>query len=78
MIILVWLLMILFVISLVFLLILLDEARLMTKQEKLQNRKPEPEPLPGLSWWEVHRILKQMEREQKKYFKSKRKVYWGI
>lgn len=78
MIILVWLLMILFVISLVFLLILLDEARLMTKQEKLQRRKPEPEPLPGLSWWEVHRILKQMEQEQKKYFKSKRKVYWGI
>lgn len=78
MIILVWLLMILFVISLVFLLILLDEARLMTKQEKLQNRKPEPEPEPvGLSYWQVHRILKQMEREQSK-FKSKRKVYWGI
>lgn len=77
MIILVWLLMILFVISLVFLLILLDEARLMTKQEKLRNRKPEPEQEPvGLSYWQVHRILKQMEREQKKYFKSKRNTYY--
>lgn len=76
--ILLWILTILLVISLVYLLIQLDDARLMTQQQKLQRRKPEPEPLPGLSWWEVHRILKQMEREQKKYFKSKRKVYWGI
>jgi len=74
MIILSWIFLILLVISLVILLIQLENARLITKQEHLRNH-PEPDVIPGLSWFEMWMILRRMEQFQRKYKKSKQVVW---